>query len=467
LNRVGLRRFGRLAAVVTALLLLAGCVSKPSLKPVTSDETKGSPKEVTSGAVLEQVPKSQSTTPVAPKSQPSTTQATPPAYTTNTPARVLFSAASNMVPGRLQTAAEISTEDVVQTALATTVFIQTDKGLGSGFFLDAQGTVATNSHVIAGASQIAIMTQDQKVHRVLEIAVDRPDMDVAVLKTEAQGYPVIKMLEARPRHGARVYAVGNPFGLDWTVSDGIIANPARMLDQGGMSYIQHTAPISPGNSGGPLITEAGEIVGMNTMTITLEHAQNINISVSAGDVLGVWRASTPQPQKSGKANAQPTPAPATPGPVAASPGTTTPFSQPPLSAEDLARVQKDVTIAVNEVIPAVAKCFEAAPTKDLWENRQYDEGKRRSDETASCLLRAKGPVPLMGPEPVRKLNDSLYMGLWTYYRAFGYLYDAFNYAGAQKPKIAEAFLDEYMAQAAIATKYLEAADGELRVLLNQ
>lgn len=416
---------------------------------------------------MEEAPKPQSSTQLTPKSQPATTHATPSTYSTNTPAKVLFSAANKTVPGRLQTAAEISTEDVVQTALATTVFIQTDKGLGSGFFLDAQGTVATNSHVIAGASQMAIMTQDQKVHRVLEIAVDRPDMDVAILKTDAQGYPVMKMLEARPRHGTRVYAVGNPFGLDWTVSDGIIANPSRMLDQGGMSYVQHTAPISPGNSGGPLITEAGEIVGMNTMTIAMEHAQNINISVSAGDVLGVWRASTPKAQTNGQAHAQPTPAPTTPSPVPGSLGTTTPSTQQPLSPEDLARVRKDVATIVNEVIPAAARCFEAAPTKDMWENRQFDEGERLADEAASCLWRADISVPFMGPAPVRKLNDNIDLGLETYARAYGYLRDAFNYAGVQKPKIATAFLEEYMSTAALASKYLETADAELRLLLDQ
>lgn len=173
------------------------------------------------------------------------------------------------------------TQEVVDRALRATVEVWTDVGLGSGFFIHDDGIVVTNYHVIDGASRIQIRTHDGRTHAVLGVTATDATRDVAVLKTGARHYPALPLaVRARPRAGQRVVAVGSPLGLSGTVTDGIVSNPARELD--GVTYIQHTAPISSGNSGGPLIlASTGEVIGMNTLTIDPSEgtAQNINLAV--------------------------------------------------------------------------------------------------------------------------------------------------------------------------------------------
>lgn len=191
----------------------------------------------------------------------------------------------------------LTTEQIAERALAATVFIRTDTGSGSGFFVDGTGTVVTNFHVIEGAATSVVVTHDHREFAVTGVLAFNPGQDVAILKTEALGYPHLRLATgAVPRAGQSVVAVGSPLGLEATVSDGIISNPLRPLD--GQLFIQHTAPISPGSSGGPLLNALGEVIGMNTAIIPGGgKGQNLNLAVGAPAIATVLAtsAATPQP----------------------------------------------------------------------------------------------------------------------------------------------------------------------------
>jgi S1-C subfamily serine protease len=196
--------------------------------------------------------------------------------------------------GGSNTPAAVGPVDLVPRILPATVHIKIKlaegTALGSGFFLGSQGLVVTNHHVIANAQALEVVTHDRKVHRVVSVLADNPGLDVALLQTDATGYPALELAtDAAPPPGARVIAVGSPMGLTWTVSEGIISGPLRLIDA--REWVQHTAPVSPGSSGGPLVLEAtGQVVAMNTWAVGDEHAQNLNFAVPAATIRTVWQA---------------------------------------------------------------------------------------------------------------------------------------------------------------------------------
>ena len=148
------------------------------------------------------------------------------------------------------------------------------QGLGSGFFFDENGYILTNSHVIAGADTIDVILKDQKTPlRAKKIGEDA-QLDVAIIKVDLpKKAPYLKFADSdAARIGDWVIAIGNPYGLDHTVTIGIISAKGRpiMASKGAgssQSYdnmIQTDAAINPGNSGGPLLNLNGEVVGINT-----------------------------------------------------------------------------------------------------------------------------------------------------------------------------------------------------------
>ncbi len=144
------------------------------------------------------------------------------------------------------------------------------KGTGSGFVWDAFGHIITNYHVIEGASQAVVMLSNGLGYKASLVGVD-PSHDLAVLKiSPVPGVmkPVIIGDSSKLKVGQIVYAIGNPFGLDWTMTMGIISALDRVIDERSGAKIRHAiqtdAPINPGNSGGPLIDSAGRVIGVNT-----------------------------------------------------------------------------------------------------------------------------------------------------------------------------------------------------------
>jgi S1-C subfamily serine protease len=144
-----------------------------------------------------------------------------------------------------------------------------EQGTGSGFILSANGQVLTNAHVVEGAETVTVTLKDGRSFSGKVAGVD-PVTDVAVVKIEAQNLPVAPLGEtAKLSPGQWAIAIGNPLGLDNTVTAGIISALDRTSTQVGIAdkrvqFIQTDAAINPGNSGGPLLNASGEVIGMNT-----------------------------------------------------------------------------------------------------------------------------------------------------------------------------------------------------------
>jgi serine protease Do len=137
------------------------------------------------------------------------------------------------------------------------------KGVGSGFILSSDGLIMTNAHVVDGADEVLVTLPDKREFKAKIIGADKRS-DVALVKIEATGLPAVKVGDvSKLRVGEWVLAIGSPFGLENSVTAGIVS--AKMRDTGDyLPFIQTDVAINPGNSGGPLINMRGEVVGVNS-----------------------------------------------------------------------------------------------------------------------------------------------------------------------------------------------------------
>ena len=137
------------------------------------------------------------------------------------------------------------------------------RGVGSGFILSADGYVLTNAHVVQGADEVIVTLTDKRELKAKLIGADMRS-DVAVVKVEASGLPVVKVGDSnKAKVGEWVMAIGSPFGLENTVTAGIIS--AKQRDTGDLlPLLQTDVAINPGNSGGPLVNLRGEVIGINS-----------------------------------------------------------------------------------------------------------------------------------------------------------------------------------------------------------
>ena len=186
-------------------------------------------------------------------------------------------------------------EAVFANTASKIVFLLTRKSgelhsRASGVILSADGYIGTNYHALQGADAVEIRffpdpgdSDDyQSFNRVKLLYTDR-DTDIAVLKVNAGSLPFLECpanTGCEARVGERVYAIGNPKGLSNTISEGIVS-ALRSVD--GEDVVQHTAPLSPGSSGGALVDASGVLVGMNSWQVT--DAQNLNFAISAKHLL--------------------------------------------------------------------------------------------------------------------------------------------------------------------------------------
>jgi len=140
---------------------------------------------------------------------------------------------------------------------------QQPRGVGSGFILSTDGFVMTNAHVVEGADEVLVTLPDKREFKARIIGSDKRT-DVAVVKIDGAGFPAVKIGDiGRLKVGEWVMAIGSPFGLENTVTAGIVS--AKQRDTGDyLPFIQTDVAINPGNSGGPLINMRGEVVGINS-----------------------------------------------------------------------------------------------------------------------------------------------------------------------------------------------------------
>lgn len=183
--------------------------------------------------------------------------------------------------------AEMSPADVFRTYASAVVSIEVmrvaggargERAGGTGFVVDRRGVVATNHHVIANASSVRVKLLDGSFADSVELLVDDEPHDLALLeiRTAHELRPVRLGDSDAVEVGERAVVIGNPLGLEHTLSDGIVSARRRIEDH---NMIQMTAPVSPGNSGGPVFDDHGEVIGVTTAVIGLGLGQNLNLAV--------------------------------------------------------------------------------------------------------------------------------------------------------------------------------------------
>ncbi|MGF1937901.1 MAG: HhoA/HhoB/HtrA family serine endopeptidase [Nostoc sp. ChiQUE02] len=156
------------------------------------------------------------------------------------------------------------------------------RGIGSGFITSANGLILTNAHVVEGADNVTVLLKDGRRFQGNVVGVD-PVTDVAVVRIKANGLPVVKLGNSdNLLPGQWAIAIGNPLGLDNTVTQGIISATQRSIADLGVptervDFIQTDAAINPGNSGGPLLNAEGEVIGMNTAIV--QGAQGLGFAI--------------------------------------------------------------------------------------------------------------------------------------------------------------------------------------------
>ncbi len=176
------------------------------------------------------------------------------------------------------------------------------EGGGTGFIIDTAGTIGTNYHVVQNATEIKIKMMDGTVIEDLEILVENEPGDLALLrvKTDHALPPVALGDSDKITVGERAVSIGNPLGLEHTLTDGLIS--ARRVMQG-RKMIQMSTPVSPGNSGGPLFNSRGEVIGVSTAIFLggSPLAQNLNLATPINDLRAMLKDDYPGRHKVGEA----------------------------------------------------------------------------------------------------------------------------------------------------------------------
>jgi Tfp pilus assembly protein PilF len=154
---------------------------------------------------------------------------------------------------------------------------QKPDSLGSGFVINPKGLIVTNDHVIGRYQRIYVKTADGKVHPAIVVSRDAK-LDLALVQIQSQvSLPSLRLRPLPPQIGQQIYTIGNPLGMEKSISDGIVS---RLEDNG---YIQYTAATNPGNSGGPLLNEDGEVIGIVRLSFA-RTSPGINFAIPASSL---------------------------------------------------------------------------------------------------------------------------------------------------------------------------------------
>jgi len=167
------------------------------------------------------------------------------------------------------------------------------RGMGSGFIVSPDGIILTNAHVVAGAEHVTVRLTDRREFEAKVLGRDERS-DVAVLKIDAHDLPTVKLGDPDKLHpGQWVVAIGSPFGLENTVTAGVVSAKGRTMPDGSyVPFIQTDVAVNPGNSGGPLFNMNGEVVGINSQIFSrtggymgLAFAIPIDVAMNVGEQL--------------------------------------------------------------------------------------------------------------------------------------------------------------------------------------
>lgn len=178
---------------------------------------------------------------------------------------------------KAETSADFS--GIIETELKGVVNIKTDISQGSGFLITDDGYILTNYHVVEGARKAGIYTYDNKLHSTRLIGYDEV-MDLALLKIEGSFSSLSLGNSDDIKVGEKVIAIGNPLGLSFTVTEGIISARDRKGINSLPYYFQTDVSLNPGNSGGPLIDKNGRVIGINNFKISGAEALGFALEIN-------------------------------------------------------------------------------------------------------------------------------------------------------------------------------------------
>jgi len=177
------------------------------------------------------------------------------------------------------------TERLATSVDRSVIRIESDDGVGTGFIVASRGNehlVLTNRHVVGTSPYVrAVLRSNISVRAIVVGFPNNKDVDLALLRINSRGLQPLGRIAvfSSVRPGAEVSAVGHPLGLDYTITDGIVSAKREGL------FLQTTAAISPGNSGGPLVRRDGAVVGVNTMVVLPEFGQSLGFAIRADYLL--------------------------------------------------------------------------------------------------------------------------------------------------------------------------------------
>jgi S1-C subfamily serine protease len=185
--------------------------------------------------------------------------------------------------------------EVVDEVEPSIVTVTTDTGEGSGVIWDADGVVVTNNHVVEGAQAVEVVLASG-ARLEAEVEATDPLSDLAVLRVDREGLPAAEFAGGLPRVGELAIAMGNPLGFEQSVTAGIVSGLHRAIPSGGQTpalidLIQTDAAISPGNSGGALVNDEGEVIGINVAYLPpgQSGAVSIGFAIPAATAVSVVR----------------------------------------------------------------------------------------------------------------------------------------------------------------------------------
>ncbi len=207
---------------------------------------------------------------------------------TNAPVATAAVPAGQFYAATTKTSAARDVSSLVKQIGEAVVQVKTPGGLGSGFFINDEGYLITNFHVIEGETEISVEVYhqtggqlDRETYRAVKIIAINKFQDLALLHIEDKGAPKFKPVMLGTSDalsvGEGVFAIGSPLGLERTVTQGILSTKTRQME--GQLYLQTSTQINPGNSGGPLFNLAGEVVGVTNMKITFGEGLGFAIPV--------------------------------------------------------------------------------------------------------------------------------------------------------------------------------------------
>jgi hypothetical protein len=186
----------------------------------------------------------------------------------------------------------LSPADIAARALPAVVTIFTEQSLGTGFVVRPDGWIATNLHVLlSGGPKVRVRLSDNRELEVVELLAASPEHDLALVRVVARGLPTVPLGDSDSmRPGDSVVAIGNPLGLEDTVSNGLVSARRKVGD---VEVLQISAPIAQGSSGGPIFNDRGEVIGVAYRVA--QAGQNINFGVPARYLVPMIDQPSPMP----------------------------------------------------------------------------------------------------------------------------------------------------------------------------